>query len=64
MKSLINVRLAEARKTKRDIERETGIAHNTLWRYSLDEHIDRARLGMLATIAKAIGCDVKDLFEE
>ena len=65
MKSLLNVRLAEARITKRDLGRMTGISHNTLWQYSKDgDGLARARLGTLARIAEAIGCSVKDLFEE
>lgn len=65
MKSLLNVRLAERRMTKRELERLTGIKRTSLWHYSQDgDGIGRARLGALARIAEAIGCDVKDLFEE
>lgn len=64
MKSLLNVRLAEARMTKREVSEATGIPRSSLWNYSRDEHIGRVRLGTLQKVADAIGCGVKDLFEE
>ena len=64
MKSLLNVRLAEARMTKRDVERLTGISHTTLWKYSRDDLMGRATLDNLASIAEVLGCKAKDLYEE
>jgi len=64
MKSLLNVRLAEARMTKREVARRTGLSHATLWNYSRDERIGLAPLRNLLSVAHAIGCEVTDLYEE
>lgn len=66
MRSMLNVRLAEARMTKRELERRTGLGHTTVWHYATDgsDGIGSARMATLEKIARAIGCSVKDLFEE
>lgn len=64
MKSLLNACLKEARMTKTELAMRTGIGRTSLWLYSRDDGMGRARLGALETIAQAIGCAVKDLFEE
>jgi len=64
MRSLLNVRLAEARMTKQELKRLTGISHNALWNYSKDEGIGVAPLRSLVRIADAIGCKVTDLYQE
>lgn len=64
MRSLLNVRLAEARMTKLELARRTGISRSAIWNYSKDERIGRVRLGVLERIAGVLGCGVKDLFEE
>lgn len=50
--------------TKRELEARTGLSRSALWYFSKDDHIGRAQLKTLARVAEAIGCSVKDLFEE
>ena len=64
MKSLVNVRIAEAGTTKREVSQRAGVGRTQLWKYSTDEGIERATMPALVRIAQAIGCGVKDLFEE
>lgn len=64
MKSMLNVRLAEARMTKRELIKRAGISSSTIGRYSQDKEIERAAMPTLTKIVDAIGCSVKDLFEE
>jgi len=50
-------------KTVRELSQETGIAPRTIMR-ARGDMIGRCTLDTLATIAGALGCRVKDLFEE
>jgi DNA-binding XRE family transcriptional regulator len=62
MESLLNVRLAEARRTKRSVAKEVGVSPETVWRWSTDSGIGGLCLRDADRLARAIGCDTKDLF--
>jgi|GEM_PF-6490806 len=64
MRSLVNVRLAEARKTKRLVSGELGIDPATLWRWSTDRYVGTMCLRDAERLARCLGCRVADLFEE
>lgn len=63
LKSLLNVRLAEARRTKRSVACEMGVTPETLWRWSTDEGIEGMCLRDIAHLASCLRCEAKDLFE-
>lgn len=64
MKSLINVRLAEARMTKVKLAKELGVRPETIWSWSTDKGVESMTLRVAAKVASVLGCKPQDLFED
>lgn len=64
MRSLLNVRLAEARMTKKELSELTGYGRTSVWKWSTDEGIRAMSIGTAEVVARAIGCRARDLFSE
>jgi DNA-binding Xre family transcriptional regulator len=62
MKSRLNVVLAERRMTKKELAFLMGVSDTTVWRWSTDAGIGSMRLESLERLARAVGCDPKELF--
>lgn len=63
MKSQISKRAAEKGMSLYRLARETGITDRALYRYERIG-LENARFGCMVKIAKALGCDLEDLYEE
>lgn len=61
--SNIGTLMRQRKKTIRSLAKETGLATLTITR-ARDGRIAECRLSTLALIAQALGCGIKDLFEE
>lgn len=64
LKSNLNVRLAMAHMTKRELERRTGFGKVKVWRMSKDDGIKRANPETLEQVAQVLGCKIGDLYKE
>lgn len=64
MRSNLNVRLAMAHMTKRELERRTGFGKVKVYLLSKDDGIKRANLETLEQVARVLGCKISDLYEE
>ena len=64
MKSRLKVVLAEKRITQRELARELKVSKDTVWRWTTDKGITRVPFGRAVSIAKALGCQLTDLYEE
>ena len=64
MRSLLKVRLAEARRTALSLSRELGVHRNTVSRWCTDRGIEAMELKRADEVARALGCKVSDLYEE
>ena len=64
IRSRVNLEIVRCHASKKDVERDLGISHDTLWRWSTDKGIASASIGKLERLADYLGCNVKDLFEE
>lgn len=64
---MIESRVRHAMKSKgvtiEQLAKATGLSTHTIMR-SRSEYINRCTLSTLKTMAKALGCNAKDLFEE
>ena len=64
---MIESRVRHAMKSKgitiEQLAKATGLSTHTIMR-SRSEYINRCTLSTLKTMAKALGCSAKDLFEE
>ena len=56
--------MKEKKKTFLDMVADSGLSRQTIHKARSDEGIAECRLSTLSRIAKALGVDVKDLFEE
>lgn len=64
MKSNVRELMEKKGITLRALEDRTGLNHVTILRARDDEKIEGCQLKTLRKIAEALGCQVKDLFEE
>lgn len=64
MRSLVKQKMEEKGITLRKMEEASGLSHVTILGARSDERILKCRLETLQAIAQALGCRVKDLFEE
>ncbi len=64
MRSLVKVRLAEARRTALSLSREIGVSRNTVGKWCTDRGIAGMTLRRAEQVALALGCRVSDLYEE
>ena len=64
---MIESKVSHAMKSKgitiEQLAQATGLSTHTIMR-SRSEYINRCTLSTLKTLARALGCDAKDLFEE
>lgn len=63
MRSRLKVVLAERRLRQKEVARRLGVDKSSVWRWTTDEGIAQASLGTLASLARAVGCEVEDLYE-
>ena len=63
MRSRLKVVLAERRLRQKEVARRLGVDKSSVWRWTTDEGIAQVSLGTLASLARAVGCEVEDLYE-
>jgi transcriptional regulator with XRE-family HTH domain len=63
MESLIHVRRAERHMRQIDLAEASGVSKNAICWWERG-HISGARLENLLSIAKALGCEVTDLYKD
>jgi DNA-binding Xre family transcriptional regulator len=56
--------MKQKNETLRSIENKTGLAQVTILRARKDDMILKCTLSTLQTLARALGCRIKDLFTE
>ena len=63
MRSRLNVVLAERRVTKTALARELRVHRPSVHVWSTDKGMAGLTVGTLCRVARALGCDPRDLFE-
>ena len=64
MKSRVKEMMEDQKVTVRVLAEKQSMTIRTIMKARDDNHIRNCRLGTLEKIAQALGCRVKDLFEE
>ena len=64
MRSLLKVRLAEARRTALSLSRELGVSRNTVGNWCKDKGVGSMTRRRAEEVARALGCRVSDLYGE